>query len=562
MRKRLKRYSYDMLTSLSIHNIVLIDKLAINFQPGFCALTGETGAGKSILLDALALALGIRAESGLVRKGADKATVSASFELPEQHDVFALIDDQGLTAENPLILRRVVGSDGRSKAFINDQPVSVGLLRQIGEMLVEIHGQFETLGLLDPKTHRGILDEYAGIDPDELQTLWDAWKLAERDVESAKAAIDKARTDEDYLRQSVHDLDALDPKGGNEENELSQLREKLMSREHILEGLNIAYQALSNSESVSDAYRALDRLSAKGGDELQNIIQTLDRADAEIQEANGLIQSLSTDLSEEDQDLESIDDRLHNLRTQARKHHCNVDELPAKRDELAQQLNMIDAQDDSLSALIQAAEKAKQAFEKMASEITQKRRDAATTLDSLVGKELPPLKLEKAAFVTDIETLDEADWGPHGFDRVRFLVSTNPGREPGPLNKIASGGEMSRFMLALKVVMAETGTAQSMIFDEVDSGIGGATASAVGQRLGRLATHKQILVVTHAPQVAARADHHFIVLKESGDDDVRTSIVPLSEQPARREEIARMLAGSEITEEARAAADKLMETGT
>ncbi|MBL4804444.1 MAG: DNA repair protein RecN [Alphaproteobacteria bacterium] len=550
-----------MLTALRIHNVVLIEALEIDFRKGLCALTGETGAGKSILLDSLGLAIGARADSALVRKGAEQAQVSATFEISPEHPAYEILTDADITVEQgeDLILRRSLTPDGRSKAYINDQSVSAGLMRSVGDTLIEIHGQFDTQGLLNPSTHRHMLDEYAGIPASPLKS-WDAWQDAVREMEALKQRTSASKTEEAYLREALEDLDKLDPQAGEEE-ELAGLRERLMNREQVLEGLNAAYNALNGEhDPVRSAWGTLERISDKIGPQADPIIDALDRASSEIQDAVANIQSLSADLTETEHDLESIDDRLFGLRGQARKHNCEVDELPQIREQLAQQLNDIEHADDALADAIKKVEQAKAAYEKEAQSVHEKRKAAAMKLDGLVAQELPPLKLEKARFETHIEILPEDDWGPHGMDRVRFLVATNPGAEAGPLNKIASGGEMSRFMLALKVVMAEVGTADTLIFDEVDAGIGGGTADAVGERLGRLASDKQILVVTHAPQVAARAGYHWIVQKD-GDDVIRTSIIPLEDPQARREEIARMLAGATITEEARAAANKLLELG-
>ncbi len=548
-----------MLTGLTIKNVVLIDQLSVGFESGFCALTGETGAGKSILLDSLGLALGARSESSLVRKGTVEASVSATFEINNNHPVCSILHNSNIAIEKgeALILRRIVKADGGSRAFINDLPVSAGLLRQVGETLVEIHGQFETQGLLDPKTHRAMVDEYAGIDGGKLAGLWNDWKEAQVSLASARAKMEKARQDEAYLRQAVEDLDALEPKEG-EEGKLASLREKLMKRDQIMESLSGAYESLSEAENtMGTGWRVLE----KAGAEAQPLMDGLGRASAEIQEVLAQIQIMSTDLQNNEYSLEDIDDRLFALRGQARKHNCTVDELSAVRDDLAGQLNMIEAQDDTLAALIKQTEEARALYMKFCEAVRAKRQKCAQKLDKLVAKELPPLKLEKAQFVTQVEALDENAWGPQGMDSVRFLVATNPGVAPGPLHKIASGGEMARFMLALKVVLAEIGAAGSLIFDEVDSGIGGATASAVGERLAKLALSKQILVVTHSPQVAARAAYHWIVLKD-GTKDVKTTVIPLGEVMDRREEIARMLSGAEISAEARAAADKLLETGT
>lgn len=549
-----------MLSSLRIQNVVLIESLTIEFREGLCALTGETGAGKSILLDSLGLATGARADSGLVRKGADQANVSAVFEIPSGHPSIQILHNANLeiSADEDLILRRTLGADGRSKAFINDQPVSAALLREIGETVLEIHGQFDTHGIMDPKTHRQMLDDYAGIG-DEIVTLWDQWKAAENKLESLRQASTASQEQEAYLRTSLEDLDALEPKAGEEET-LSSLRESLMHREQVLEALNAAYHALNaEHDPVRTAWSTLDRIADKLGERGAPAIDALDRASAEMQEAIAQIQSLSADLEDSEQDLESIDNRLHDLRTQARKHHCNVDDLAAKREELAAQLNAIEHADEALEAAAKLADTQKAAYLKKAQEISKLRKQAAKKLDALVQAELTPLKLEKAHFVTGVSPKSESTYSKFGIDDVQFLVSTNPGADPGSLNKIASGGEMSRFMLALKVVLAQTGSAQSLIFDEVDAGIGGSTASAVGERLAQLSKSKQVLVVTHSPQVAARAAHHYIV-KKTGDKNVTTSVMALHDSAARREEIARMLAGAEITQEARAAADKLLES--
>lgn len=549
-----------MLTTLSIQNVVLIEELTIEFSSGLCALTGETGAGKSILLDSLGLALGARSESRLVRKGAGKASVTASFDVSLTHAANEILKEADMESSDEIILRRTITADGRSKAFINDRPVSAGLLRQVGDTLVEIHGQFDTHGLLDASTHRGLLDEYAGIG-DGIQKIWSEWKTKEKALEELRNSSQKARADEDYLRQSIEDLDALEPRGG-EEQSLSDLRERLMNREQVLEGLNTAYGVLNGEDDpVRTAWGTLDRISSKLGEQGEEIINALSRASSETQEAVALIQSLSADLQESEHSLETIDDRLFALRAQARKHDCAVDDLADLREKLAQQLSMIEHGDEVLAQAMKTAEKAKDAFAEGAKKISAKRISVAKKLDALVQKELAPLKLEKATFLTSVQPQeDENEWGPTGLDRVHFLVATNPGAEPGPLGKIASGGEMSRFMLALKVVMAEVGAAESLIFDEVDAGIGGGTADAVGERLARLASSKQIMVVTHAPQVAARATHHYIVHKD-GQAEVKTSVSQLGKREERCEEIARMLAGATITQEARAAADKLLETG-
>lgn len=549
-----------MLASLNIQNVVLIDRLVIEFGEGLCALTGETGAGKSILLDALGLALGARSESGIVRRGEEQAQVTAVFEIPGDHPALACLEENGIEAETPLILRRSVGANGRSRAFVNDQPVSVALLAAVGAMLVEIHGQFETQGLLNPKAHRGLLDDYAANAEilAELRRLWEDWKACETELETLRTTLQKARDEESFLRQSLEDLDELSPQEG-EEAKLTALRERLMKREQYLEALTRAAQALSETEkAMGGAWRALEKI---GNEEAGELIAGVDRAAAEISEVIGGIHALSADLEESEYAPGEIDDRLYALKNQARKHGCAIDELPAKRDDLARALNALERQDETLDDLVRAAAGKRKAWMDRAAEITKIRTAAGLELDALVAAELEPLKLGRARFETRIEPLEEGAWGPEGMDRVQFLVATNPGAAAGPINKIASGGEMARFMLALKVVLAETGTAGTLVFDEVDAGIGGGTADAVGERLARLAMarkDRQILVVTHSPQVAARAAHHYVVSK-SGDKDVRTTVLQLASMDERREEIARMLSGATITQEARAAAGRLLE---
>ncbi len=545
-----------MLASLMINNVVLIDRLSVQFDKGLSALTGETGAGKSILLDSLGLALGARSESGLVRKEADQAVVAAEFDLMDNHPAFAFLREQGMELENPLILRRSVQQDGKSRAFINDHPVSVSLLKQVGEMLVEIHGQFDTQTLLNPKVHRGMLDEYAvnGKNLAALSKDWRAWSDAREELVAKRTAMEKARAEEIYLRGALEQLDELNPQAGEEEK-LSALRTRLMKREQYIESYTTARDASEQAGSqLNIVWKSLEK-AGEGGSETA---KALDRAMAELQEVSGGIDALLTSLEDSEYSLSEIDDRLFALKSQARKHACSVDELSAKRDELAGLLASIEQQDDLLAALEKNVVKTKEAYTAQAKKISAERKSAAQKLDKLVAKELIPLKLEKARFETQVAVLPEEEWNASGMDNIQFMVATNPGAHAGALNKIASGGELARFMLALKVVLAEVGTAQTLVFDEVDTGIGGATAQAVGERLSRLAKNLQILVVTHSPQVAASAAHHWIVAK-TGKTNPTTKVIPLSEAVQRQEEIARMLAGAEITKEARAAASKLLE---
>lgn len=546
-----------MLAGLTIKNVVLIDHLSIEFDRGLYALTGETGAGKSILLDSLGLALGARSESGLVRKGEEAANVSAEFDLPASHQAFAFLKEQGIDANgSQIILRRSVAMDGKSRAFINDHPVSVSLLKSVGEMLVEIHGQFDTQTLLNPRVHRGLLDEYAGVDKDitSLRGAWEQWKDARDALEQRRADIDRARAEEAYLRAALEQLADLDPQTGEEEN-LTGLRTRLMKREQYIESYATAQRASEQAGAhLNTVWKSLEK-AGEGGSETA---KALDRAMAELQEVSAGVDSLLASLEDSEYSLTEIDDRLFALKAQARKHGCTIDELPAKRDGISSMLQGIAGEGDILSSMEKNVTKTRKEYEGKAQSLSSKRISAAKTLDKLVAKELAPLKLDKARFETFIERLDENDWGQDGMDRVQFLVATNPGAAAGPLNKIASGGEMARFMLALKVVLAETGTAHTLVFDEVDSGIGGATADAVGERLARLSKKRQILVVTHSPQVAARSAYHAIVMK-TGKTNPTTKILPLSNANDRTEEIARMLSGAEITKEARAQAAKLLE---
>ncbi|MEM9468931.1 MAG: DNA repair protein RecN [Pseudomonadota bacterium] len=547
-----------MLASLTIKNIVLIDHLVIEFDRSLSALTGETGAGKSILLDSLGLALGARADSGLVRHGTDKASVIAEFDLMPKHRVFKILEENDVESDGgQFIVRRTLTNDGRSKAYINDQPISIGLLKQIGVHLVEIHGQFDTHNLLDSKYHLGLLDDY-GTDPialEKLKTLWQSWQEQKNLYQEKRAAIEKARADEEYFRTSLEDLDRLDPKE-NEEESLSTLRERLMKREQFVESLGQANEGLSEIENImGSVWRAVEKLGEDG----IAIQSSLDAVNAEVQEVSHNIQSTLSDIENSEYSLSEIDDRLFALKAQARKFNCSINDLPQKRDEIAQLLNDIEGEDDNLNALEKQVKEARENYKNQAVKITQIRQDKAMQMADLVMKELAPLKLDKARFVVQIEEKAEENWNASGMDQVQFLIATNPGSAPGPLSKVASGGEMARFTLALKVILAEVGSAGTLVFDEVDTGIGGATASAVGERLAKLAAGHQILVVTHSPQVAAMASHHYIVSKQ-GEKDLKTQITHLRAFESRQDEIARMLSGAEITKEAQAAAVKLLET--
>ena len=551
-----------MLVSLVIREVVLIERLTLAFRPGLGVLTGETGAGKSSLLDALGLALGARGDSGLVRRGAEQAAVTAEFQLPDSHPVFAILQEQGLDGADTLTLRRVINADGRSRAFVNDQPIGVTLLRRLGEELVEVHGQFDTHGLLDPRTHGGVLDAYAGLETAAAQVgaAWRAWRQVEQARTQAAADAGRARAEEDWLRHAVAELDQLAPHEG-EEKELAETRSVLMHREKLMEAINAGYADLGGERgaerAVAAALRQLARAADKAGGRLDPVIAALDRAGAELSECVSLLREVSRELEVDGGNLETTEERLFALRAAARKHSVEVDRLHILRDEMAGRLALIEDQGDSLTRLAREAASARAGYLEAAKALSAKRRAAALLLDQAVARELPPLKLERARFVTVADQLAEGEWGGAGIDRVAFQIATNPGAPPGPLNKIASGGELARFMLALKVVLARTGSVPTLIFDEVDAGIGGAVAAAVGERLERLGREVQVLVVTHSPQVAARGAGHFMVRKHHQGEAVSTDVVELDGK-ARQEEIARMLSGAHITPEARAAAAALI----
>jgi DNA repair protein RecN (Recombination protein N) len=561
--------SMVMLAGLSIRDFVLIDRLDLGFAAGLSALTGETGAGKSILLDALGLALGARAEAGAVRKGATSATVSASFEIDANHPALAVLAEQGLALPEPgapLILRRVLTADGRSRAFANDEACSVGLLRQLGGMLVEIHGQFDTHGLFDAATHAGLLDMWGALGPLARATAmrYADWANAREALAQAKAAIAQARRDEDDLRHAQSELAAIAPETG-EEKALAERRAILQAREKLAAALAEAKSEIDGRRSVETALRAaqrsLERVAPHAGDRFDKAIAALDRAAGETMEAAAEIEAAGDALSEGGADLDRTEERLFALRALARKHRISVDGLAALQAEIAAKLAALDDGEVGLKKQAQAEAAAKGAFLTAAKSLSADRHAAALKLDKAVAKELPPLKLDKAKFRTRLSPRSESDWGPSGLDTIAFEIATNPGSEPGPLAKIASGGEMARFMLALKVVLAKAGAKRglvpALVFDEVDAGIGGAVAAAVGERLARLADDAQVLVVTHSPQVAARADTHLQVAKTATAKSAATSVRVLD--PAqRREEIARMLSGAVVTDAARAAADALL----
>ena len=553
-----------MLLNLSIRDIVLIDRLDLDVQAGLSVLTGETGAGKSILLDALGLALGGRTEAQLLRPGAKQAVVSAEFAVADDNPVRALLDEQGLPSPNDgnLILRRQLGADGRSRAFVNDQAVGIGLLRRIGESLVEIEGQFEQQRLLDTANHRAMLDAFAGLadKATAVRNAWREWRATATARAAAEAELARAQRDEEYLRHAVAELQDIDPKPG-EDSALTETRRLLSNREKVLEAAHAAFDELTGDRSadarVMAAQRRLDRIADKAGELTAPVIAALDRAAAEIADAADRLRRMVNDPELAPHRLAQIEERLFALRDLSRKHGVPIDALADHAAKLAAHLAALDDQSGRLARLIQDEAAARQAYAAAAEELSKARAKGARKLDTAINAELPPLKLDKARFATRLEPLTESDWGENGLERVVFEVATNPGMPPGPLNRIASGGELSRFLLALKVVLAEADPVPTLVFDEVDSGVGGATAAAVGERLARLGRKLQVLVVTHSPQVAARTDQHWRVEKATVGKSAVTRLAVLDAQ-GRREEIARMLSGASVTDEARAAADRLM----
>jgi DNA repair protein RecN (Recombination protein N) len=554
-----------MLVQLAIRDIVLIDRLELQFHEGLSVLTGETGAGKSILLDAFALALGARGDGGLVRHGEAQGQVTAVFECPADHPARRIAADAEIETDGDLILRRVQVRDGRTRAFINDQPVSVQVLRSIGSTLVEIHGQHDDRALVDPVTHRAILDAFGGLQ-NESRAVSDAArrvKEAKAALSEHRARVERARREADFLRHAVEELAELAPKPG-EEATLADRRLVMMQSEKVAAELNDAFEAIAGQASpvpvLSAALRKLERRSSQAPTLLEPGVRALDSALIAIEEARAALEEAIRAAEFDPSELEQTEERLFALRAAARKYGVPADELAALRERYIGDVAAIDAGEEQLAVLVGALQRAEQAYVASAKTLSTGRRKAAKALDGAVQAELPPLKLERARFLTEIET-DGDSRDPAGFDRVEFWAQTNPGTRPGPLLKVASGGELSRFMLALKVVLADKGSAPTLVFDEIDTGVGGAVADAIGQRLARLAERVQVMAVTHAPQVAARATSHFLISKEGvpGSERVATRVAPLDSMP-RREEIARMLAGATITEEARAAAARLLES--
>jgi DNA repair protein RecN (Recombination protein N) len=560
-----------MLSRLSIRDIVLIDRLDIDFAAGLAVLTGETGAGKSILLDAFALALGARGDQALVRQGVEQGQVTAVFEVERGHPARALLLAHNLAndipAEDELILRRVQFADGRTRAFINDQPVSVQVMKELGTALVEIHGQHDERALVDAATHRRLLDAFGALEADAAKVagLWEARREAQAAADAHRAEVERAKREGDWLRHAVDELGTLSPQAG-EETALAERRTGMMQAEKVAEDLRDAHEVIAGANSsvpaLAGVVRRLERRAAQAPSLVEPAVKALDVALTALEETRSHLEQALRTADFDPAELERIEERLFALRAAGRKYNAPVDELAAMAARYKSDIALIDAGADRLKALEAAAREAEADYRAAADRLSKARLQVAKALDKAVNGELKPLKLERAKFSTEIVS-DAAAAGPNGIDRVEFWVQTNPGTRPGPLMKVASGGELARFLLALKVVLADRGSAPTLVFDEIDTGVGGAVADAIGVRLAKLASGVQVLAVTHAPQVAARADRHYLISKDALEKGKRVA-TRVSEVAAekRREEIARMLAGAEITAEARAAAERLIKAAS
>ncbi len=550
-----------MLARLSIRDIVLIERLDIDFGSGLAALTGETGAGKSILLDAFALALGARGDAALVRESAEQGQVIATFEIAKDHPARRVLAENDLASEDDVIVRRVQFADGRTRAFVNDQPVSVQILRALGVALVEIHGQHDDRAFVEASTHRALIDAFGGIEADAaaVRGLWNERREREAAVATHRAEVERARREAEWLRHAVDELGKLAPEAG-EETSLADRRAAMMQAEKAAEDLRATQESVSGPQSavppLATAMRRLERRATQAPALIEPIVRAIDSALNALDEARLHLEHALRMAHYDPLELERIEERLFALRAAGRKYNAPVDELAALKRRYAGDLALIDAGAERLAGLEAEAQATAARYREGAQALSAGRRRAAQKIDKAVNAELKPLKLERAQFSTQIDSEDE---GPEGLDRIEFWVRTNPGTRPGPLMKVASGGELARFLLALKVVLADRGSAPTLVFDEVDTGVGGATADAIGVRLARLSSGVQVIAVTHAPQVAARADRHYLITKDAlaKGKRVATRVVEL-EAEHRREEVARMLAGAEITAEARAAAERLI----
>ncbi|MFB2561674.1 DNA repair protein RecN [Rhizobium sp. IMFF44] len=553
-----------MLIQLSIRDIVLIERLDLAFESGLSVLTGETGAGKSILLDSLSLALGGRGDGGLVRHGEDRGQVTAVFDVGTQHPARKLLRENGIDDDGDLIFRRVQSADGRTKAFVNDQALSVQLMRQIGQLLVEIHGQHDDRALVDTDAHRTLLDAFAGLaeEAQEVAKLHKIWRDTDRTLKKHREQVEKAAREADYLRASVEELEKLSPQDG-EEDELAEKRSRMMKAERIAGDIAEASEFLNGNASpvphIASLVRRLERKSHEAPGLLEDTVALLDAALDQLSNAQMEVETALRKTEYDPRELERVEERLFALRGASRKYSVPVTELPALAARMISDLADLDAGEERLARLAAELSAAKADYDVAARSLSEKRRHAGAALAAAVMAELPALKLERARFMVEISSDPEAGTA-EGIDVVEFHVQTNPGTRPGPITKVASGGELSRFLLALKVALADRGSAPTLVFDEIDTGVGGAVADAIGQRLKRLSDRVQVLSVTHAPQVAARAATHLLISKgpvADGSEKISTRVATM-EPKDRTEEIARMLAGASVTEEARAAAKRLL----
>ncbi len=550
-----------MLAHLSIRDIVLIERLDIDFKPGLSVLTGETGAGKSILLDALSLALGARGDATLVRHGAAQGQVTAVFDVAANHGARALLRQNAIDDEGDIILRRIQNADGRTRVFVNDQPASVALMRELGHALVEIHGQHDERALVDPPAHRALLDAFGGHtgQVSRVRAAHAYWREADGALARHRAKVQTAAREADYLRSSLEELNRLDPQP-EEETALADERATMMRAEKIAAEIADAQDLLAGDASpvpvLSSLLRRLERKAGEVPGMLDDVIKALDEALVALDSARAGVEMALRAAEYDPNRLERTEERLFALRAAARKHNVQVDDLAELRDAMAADLADLDAGAERLPQLEKEAAAALAAYDSEAAHLSQLRSAAADALVDAVAAELPALKLDRAEFIVRLEQ-DPQNRTAEGIDTAEFWVKTNPGTRPGPMMKVASGGELSRFLLALKVALADRGSAPTLVFDEIDTGVGGAVADAIGQRLARLAANVQVLSVTHAPQVAAQAQSHFLIAKSGGADHVTTS-VSIMDRALRQEELARMLAGATITDEARAAAERLL----
>jgi DNA repair protein RecN (Recombination protein N) len=552
-----------MLTELAIRNIVLIEQCEISLASGLCVLTGETGAGKSILLDALGLALGVRAEARLIRKGKEQASVNATFDISANSDAKAALSELGLEPADELIIRRTLTPDGKTRCFVNDVAVGVAALKALGDTLIEIHGQHDGRGLLDPATHRAMLDAYGELESqaEGVEKAYAEWKICREALAQKEQAIETAAREKDYLLHMQKELAQLDPQTG-EEITLADARTLMMQSEKLTETLNDARNELAHGKGaagmMSAAQRILSRSALNSNNRFSPAIEALERAAAELAEAESALDKLLDASHYNPAKLEQIEERLFAMRGCARKYNVTVEELPALRMEVDAKLSQLQNQQHELAKLQKAVTEAKAHYNKAAEKLSASRIKAAKNLEKAVSSELTSLKMGTTQFKVLIEALPEERWSAGGIDSVQFQAATNKGSALAPLHKIASGGELSRFMLAMKVALAKVKSTPTIIFDEIDTGTGGAVADAIGQRLARLGESHQVLVVTHLPQVAARGHHHLRVLKEEKSGATFTQVEALSAK-TRKEELARMLAGAEVTQEARRAAEKLLQ---